>query len=847
MNRFLATLLLCLCILPLSAQNWLGLSHGNYAGTNGIYLNPSSIVDSRVGGYINFFGVGTNAYNNYMSYSGNKSFLRKINEENVSLTDDNFKENLNGKDKVLNISNELRGPGFMVSLHPKHAIGITTRNRLFVQAVDVAQPIARMIRWGLDTTKPAFSGPDGLSYEQLYTESRFGVNVNNFAELGFTYAAVLMDRDEHFLKGGFTYKYLAGLYSFYFKNGGGGGVEINGVDSLTFQNTNIEYGYVSEGLYKTDSNSYGVEFSNLFGSNRVGKGYGIDIGFTYEFRPNHKEYKYTLDGKERWDKTENKYLVRVSGTLMDLGKITYKSNKYVRSSKLATNQTVTWGSLDTVGQIFENIDNLGPDQSVLDRFDDAAGAVFGYDNQSNEFVSKLPTAFNIQADVKVLDNVYVNLMWLQGLRRKGEIGSRQFSMLALTPRFETRWFEAAIPLVLNNDYRNFSFGLFARFGTFFIGSDNVTGLFKSTNVNGFDLYGGVYLPIFRKNPRDRDGDGVSDKKDNCKRVAGKLEFWGCPDTDGDGIEDSKDKCPTVAGDTAFMGCPDTDKDGIEDAKDSCVDVKGLPEFNGCPDSDGDGIEDKKDDCPDKAGLAAFNGCPDTDEDGIEDRFDECPETVGLSQFNGCPDTDGDGVQDKEDKCPEVKGLPEYNGCPDTDGDGIPDNTDKCPEAKGLPEFSGCPDTDGDKVPDHLDLCALEPGLPENNGCPKVEEQIEILELDEEEEKVLKEAFDNLEFETGKAVIQKESFKSLDELVTLLTTKTNYRIYIAGHTDNVGRKKSNQKLSEDRANAVKEYLLAKGIDKTRIKTEGFGDARPAASNDTPEGRQKNRRVEFRIIK
>jgi outer membrane protein OmpA-like peptidoglycan-associated protein len=151
------------------------------------------------------------------------------------------------------------------------------------------------------------------------------------------------------------------------------------------------------------------------------------------------------------------------------------------------------------------------------------------------------------------------------------------------------------------------------------------------------------------------------------------------------------------------------------------------------------------------------------------------------------------------------------------------------------------------VPDNKDLCALEPGLPENNGCPKVEEQLEIVELDKEEEKVLKEAFDNLEFETGKSVIQKESYTSLDELVTLLNAKPDYRIYIAGHTDNVGRKKANIKLSKDRANAVKKYLIDKGIDVKRIKTEGFGDSRPAASNKTPEGRQKNRRVEFRIIK
>jgi len=120
-------------------------------------------------------------------------------------------------------------------------------------------------------------------------------------------------------------------------------------------------------------------------------------------------------------------------------------------------------------------------------------------------------------------------------------------------------------------------------------------------------------------------------------------------------------------------------------------------------------------------------------------------------------------------------------------------------------------------------------------------------LDKEEEKVLKEAFDNLEFETGKSIIQKDSYISLDELATLLSAKPKYRIYIAGHSDNVGRKQTNKKLSKKRADAVKKYLIAKGVDAARIKTEGLGDSRPTASNDTAEGRQKNRRVEFRIIK
>ena len=113
--------------------------------------------------------------------------------------------------------------------------------------------------------------------------------------------------------------------------------------------------------------------------------------------------------------------------------------------------------------------------------------------------------------------------------------------------------------------------------------------------------------------------------------------------------------------------------------------------------------------------------------------------------------------------------------------------------------------------------------------------------------MLKEVFDNLEFETAKSQIRPNSYASLDELVELMNNKPEYRLYIAGHTDNVGNAKKNEKLSIARAEAVKAYLVSKGIDANRIKTEGFGMSRPVDTNKTPEGRQRNRRVEFRIIK
>jgi outer membrane protein OmpA-like peptidoglycan-associated protein len=261
---------------------------------------------------------------------------------------------------------------------------------------------------------------------------------------------------------------------------------------------------------------------------------------------------------------------------------------------------------------------------------------------------------------------------------------------------------------------------------------------------------------------------------------------------------------------------------------------------GGKDTDGDGILDKYDECPDVAGLKEFNGCPDTDGDGIPDHKDECPDVAGLPEFNGCPDTDGDGIPDHKDECPEVAGLPEFNGCPDTDGDGVPDHLDECPEVAGPKENKGCPwpDRDGDGVPDHLDKCPDVAGPASNHGCPEIKEE-QVKKLNEYGKTVL--------FHTGKYTFQDSSYAVLDNMVKIMKEYPTAKFHIAGHTDSTGSDKINLPLSENRANAVKVYLIEKGIDANRVTSQGYGSSEPIASNKTVKGKELNRRVEIRLVK
>ena len=142
-----------------------------------------------------------------------------------------------------------------------------------------------------------------------------------------------------------------------------------------------------------------------------------------------------------------------------------------------------------------------------------------------------------------------------------------------------------------------------------------------------------------------------------------------------------------------FGGGDIDGDGISDKKDECPEVPGLKEFNGCPDTDEDGIIDKEDKCPEVAGLAEFNGCTDRDGDGVADPDDLCPNIAGSKELNGCLDSDGDSIIDPEDDCPNEMGLEENKGCPwpDADNDGVPDPEDKCKDQSGPASNNGCPE------------------------------------------------------------------------------------------------------------------------------------------------------------
>ncbi|HEX4517538.1 MAG TPA: OmpA family protein, partial [Polyangiaceae bacterium] len=319
---------------------------------------------------------------------------------------------------------------------------------------------------------------------------------------------------------------------------------------------------------------------------------------------------------------------------------------------------------------------------------------------------------------------------------------------------------------------------------------------------GFEAadFRGVVGFVFEPSIGDRDGDGIPDDLDKCpddpEDFDGFQDKDGCPDpdNDNDGIPDKKDRCPNIP----------EDRDGDQDAD-------GCPEGND-GDRDGDGILDSHDKCPDQP----------EDKDGFEDS-DGCPD----------PDNDKDGIPDKQDACPndpeDKDGFQDEDGCPDpdNDNDGIPDKQDKCPG------------TDAD-VKANKDTKETWNGFEDDDGCPDKGSVIiqgnDIMILQK------------IKFRTNSAEILPESNTILDAVGTTLTHHPEFTlIEIQGHADERAPDEYNLKLTQDRVDSVMSAMVSRGVDRTRLRSKGFGEYCPANPGHNETAWEENRRVEFKVVK
>jgi len=597
---------------------------------------------------------------------------------------------------------------------------------------------------------------------------------------------------------------------------------------------------------------------------------------------------FEKDSKNNYDFTKPKFDVSKLGpagygAAVDLG-ITYKPFKRLTLAAAVNDlgymnwnaSAIKLGNANSnvVFTGFENIDidSINIDKQLEQLKDDASNLVKFQDSiPVSNLKENIPYNINISGEFSLFANnkhdILLGLLYHKYNSTNynvnelvGALTLKPFSWLTFSGTYE----------FLREDFTRYGLALnfSPRWINLFIASDFSTPRLDSKiyyPVDKLDVgitFGGSF--IIGK-PKDSDKDGVADRLDNSPGTPTSVlvDKKGTPiDSDADGVPDYLDNCPNtlreVNGKVDQYGCPlDTDGDGVPDYLDispnTPVAARNFIDKQGSPlDTDNDKVFDYLDKCANTpVGVEVDSlGCPvDKDKDGVADYLDLCLETpalaIGMVDKNGCPlDSDNDGVSDYLDLCAgtpiEARAFVNKNGCsPDVDNDGIEDYLDKCPNtpiaARGMVDEKGCPrDTDVDGIPDYLDNCPKIPGVVSNNGCPEVQKEVK---------KLFQKALQGIQFEAAKTVIKPSSFIILNQIAQVLNENPTYLVEVRGHTDNVGKPASNLILSEKRALAVKEYLIAKGVATQRMTSSGYGDTLPVAPNTTAAGKAKNRRVEF----
>lgn len=672
-----------------------------------------------------------------------------------------------------------------------------------------------------DLFRLALRGTDNFNRIDVFDFSRTNINSNIYATAGIGYSARVNEK----VTVGFKAKYLMGI-----------GNITTSVDHATLTTSLDEWILKSSShidmaipmtlkLYEKGSGTTGIDGMNfdLADLKPVGSGASFDFGITYEPVRN----------------------LVISASVVDLGFINWnKGHRY----QMGIDGTYIYDGLASI----EYVDTSDIDTKIIEEVWDDIQEDVNVHETNRKHTSMVSGNFNIAVEYGILNNRISFGILNQLTFNKNNL----YDQLTLAVNFRPcQWFKGTIShSFLNGNWGTLGVGLNLNLGAFdlYLISDyipvsfaevfsdqNDFSIIAPNRMHNFNLQFGTIFNIGRFE-RDLDNDGVRNGRDKCPNTDIDFLRKQCPDLKKKDLVDES-------------GCMfDDDKDGVQNCFDKCPNTPfGYPvDSVGCPlDQDQDGVPDAIDQCPDtpvEALAVDANGCPvDNDADGVPDYIDQCPNTPQNVTVDavGCPvDSDGDGVPDYLDQCPDTpaKFPVDSKGCPlDQDQDGVPDVIDQCPNTPQnvIVDSVGCPvDSDGDSIPDYLDKCPNRPGVANNNGCP------EYTEL----RNIISKAMTGIQFESAKSVIKKSSYPILNKMAEILGMDTTYNLGIHGHTDNVGNPEKNMKLSKERAEAVRQYLISKGVNGERLTAEGFGDTKPIADNETGEGRKRNRRVEFIII-
>lgn len=436
--------LLLLCFLGsffcARGQSYFGFRDDNYAGIQGALFNPSVIVDSKYRADVTLFSVSSTVQNDL--YGVNFADVLDGGFDLQADASKNFKSNNRG-----NLNVDILGPSFMMNITPAHSIALFSRVRSVTNLVDVNGELVNEVSKDIDLLNGFMvsgGSPNGVS--------------NSWAEIGASYATVLLDDDYHFIKGGITLKYLmAGVNGY-----------INGNDlSVAFNKNEVDPAlsqYYSTGTLKTSA-SYDYENGEDPEFDPASAGVGVDLGFTYEYRTNC----HTCMG--------NRYKYKAAISVTDIGKLNYKNT--IENTYDLTG-AVTQDDIDNADDIFEFFD-----------------ANYTKTAARKGVKANLPTALHTNFDWNIDNRFYLNLSGDFNLVDSKKINATAIpNSVTFTPRYETRQFSFYLP-VTYMQYSGTQVGTGFRAGPIFIGSGSlISNLFSNTS-KACNLYVGLKLPIYQ--------------------------------------------------------------------------------------------------------------------------------------------------------------------------------------------------------------------------------------------------------------------------------------------------------------------------------------------------------------
>lgn len=746
-----------------------GIVSDNVVSSNLASYNPSTIVDSKskfaISTNFNYSSISNFASTDYLPYGKRSKYIeaKKPGYQNKFLTFD-----------ILNIKYEL---------NHENAIGYSLRYREFSNIGGLQNVWA----------KNAVNEYEKNILNEKQSMANFSTSMMRFTEHNLTYARTIFDRKTSLLKAGASLKILNGLDAKYFYANSG---DVTFVDDTpnSMELTGLD---ASFGRAATKNQSY---YKN--------RGLGLDLGFTYEYRPNYEAQYYEMDGSKRNVRYDiNKYKWKIAGSITDIGWIRYMKQagyeNFTNASATGLNPNLIADVNGTSQSPFGYIKEALQDQGVVSA------------DQETKFRMNLPTAIHGSFDLNVIKNFYVSYNVSAPLSLKNDkTKAAYFFIHTVTPRVEKNKWSIMMPISQMGNgkvYLGFAGRIMFKQFSLFAGSNNMSFFYGQKSSLSRNLFAGISYSVLYKVPNDRDRDKISDEKDACPYDPGLPEFNGCPDTDGDGIIDKEDDCIYDKGPRSTKGCPDRDGDGIVDMNDMCPDEKGLGIHYGCPDRDKDGVIDAADRCPDVPGIELNNGCP-------------------FENPGCCQDDDGDGIPNSADKCPTISGSVYNYGCP-IDSTNI--NKIKLQEEKEKKDANNT----GQQVKDN-------PGI--DLRTQLVTSKKEMATLLEDKNIISDHA---VYFDVDQATLNAEEQTSLDKFTKAFPKDEKLSIILIGYTDRDGSLDYNLILSKKRAETVLRKLVDYyGFDAKNITVYYYGETKSIHKGSyTKEMKQADRKVEIKLIK